>query len=306
MKQEIICRVLTGPTASGKSALGMELAKKYGWAIFCMDSMQIYRGMNIGTAKPTLEDRRAVQHEMLDFLDPKEGYSVSEYRETAEKKVLQLWEKERKEVLFVGGTGLYLQAMMHPMGMGTVPADEKLRRKLNALAETEDGKKQLHSRLRKMDPATAERLPVNDVRRIIRAIEVTQETGIPFSKQPERKENSQFQWKVVSMEMPREVLYARINARVLKMIEAGLENEVRRLLDHGVRPEMQSMQGLGYKEMVHYVKEEWTLDQTIEEIQKGTRHYAKRQITFLKREGEVRYIDAQASNLMNLVTKVLL
>ena len=108
------------------------------------------------------------------------------------------------------------------------------------------------------------------------------------------------------MEMPREVLYARINARVLKMIEAGLENEVRRLLDHGVRPEMQSMQGLGYKEMVHYVKEEWTLDQTIEEIQKGTRHYAKRQITFLKREGEVRYIDAQASNLMNLVTKVLL
>ena len=306
MKQEIICRVLTGPTASGKSALGMELAKKYGWVVFCMDSMQIYRGMNIGTAKPTLEDRRTVRHEMLDLLDPKEGYSVSEYRETAKKKVLQLWEKERKEVLFVGGTGLYLQAMMHPMSMGTVPADEKLRRKLNALAETEDGRKMLHNLLKKMDPVTADRLPVNDVRRIIRAIEVTQGTGIPFSKQPERRDNSQFQWRVAAMEMPREVLYARINARVLKMIKAGLEKEVRGLLEHGVRPEMQSMQGLGYKEMVHYIKEEWTIEQTIEEIQKGTRHYAKRQITFLKREGEARYIDAQASNLTDLATKILL
>ena len=306
MKQEIICRVLTGPTASGKSSLGMELAKKYGWTIFCMDSMQVYREMNIGTAKPTLEDRRAVRHEMLDLLDPKEGYSVSEYRETAERKVLQLWEEERKEVLFVGGTGLYLQAMMHPLGMGSVPADEKLRMELNTLAETEDGKRQLHVILQKLDPVTADRLPMNDVRRIIRAIEVTQGTGIPFSRQPERRGRSQFQWRVVSMEMPREMLYARINARVLKMIEAGLEKEVRGLLAYGVRPEMQSMQGLGYKEMVHYIKKEWTMKQTIEEIQKGTRHYAKRQITFLKREEKVQYIDAQASNLTDVATKILL
>ena len=306
MKDEIICRVLTGPTASGKSALGLELAERHGWVIFCMDSMQIYRGMDIGTAKPTPGDRQRVRHEMLDLLDPKEEYSVSDYRREAEEKVLHLWRTQRKQVLFIGGTGLYLQAMMHPMGMGTVPANEELRSKLKALAETPQGKLQLHSMLERADRKTASRLPVNDVRRIIRAIEVTQATGIPFSEQPPRKDLSPFQWKVAAAAVPRGELYERINSRVLQMLDKGLEAEVRRLLRQGAKPGMQSMQGIGYKEMIRYISGEWTLERTIDEIQKGTRHYAKRQETFLKRENAVCPFESLAGNAIEQAEKILL
>lgn len=304
MKEKIICRVLTGPTASGKTALSLRLAEKHGWEIFCMDSMQIYRGMDIGTAKPTREERARVPHRMIDICDPRDAFSVAAYREQAEALVRQKAE-EGREVLFVGGTGLYLQAMMHPMGMGSVPADEALRAELRALAATEEGKNRLHGMLAEIDPATAARLPAGDVRRTIRAIEVTRGTGIPFSMQPDREEESPFLWRVAATDMPREILYDRINRRVEQMIREGLAEEVRRLLEAGVPPESQSMQGLGYKEMVPYLRGEWPMDKAVEEIQKGSRHYAKRQGTFLRRLEGIRSVDALAADAADRAEYIL-
>ena len=304
MKEKIICRVLTGPTASGKTALSLRLAEKHGWEIFCMDSMQIYRGMDIGTAKPTREERARVPHRMIDICDPRDAFSVAAYREQAEALVRQKAE-EGREVLFVGGTGLYLQAMMHPMGMGSVPADETLRAELRALAATEEGKNRLHGMLAEIDPATAARLPVGDVRRTIRAIEVTRGTGIPFSMHPDREEESPFLWRVAATDMPREILYDRINRRVEQMIHEGLAEEVRRLLEAGVPPESQSMQGLGYKEMVPYLRGEWPMDKAVEEIQKGSRHYAKRQGTFLRRLEGIRSVDALAADAAEQAETIL-
>ena len=231
---KIICRALTGPTASGKSAIAMRLAKEYGWDIICMDSMQIYRRMNIGTAKPTFEDQQAVMHHLLDIREPDETFSVSEYVDAAEKKIRELHQEE-KDFLFVGGTGLYLQAMMHPMGLGIIPANAALRKELNETANIPGGKELLHARLAAADPETAGRLPINDIRRIIRAIEVYEETGIPFSLQPKRTNQSEFEWKVVSTAMDRTLLYRKINERVIHMIDAGLEKEVADLLREGMR-----------------------------------------------------------------------
>jgi tRNA dimethylallyltransferase len=291
MKDRIVCRVITGPTASGKTALSLRMAEKHGWEICCMDSMQIYRGMDIGTAKPTEAERQRVRHHLLDICDPGESFSVTLYREAAESLIRRKWEEERRELLFVGGTGLYLQAMMHPMGMGTVPADEEMRRELHQLADQPGGREKLHVLLEKLDPETAEKLPLNDIRRIVRAIEVTRISGIPFSRQPQREMTSEFTWKVASTSLPREILYERINRRVENMMEQGLEGEVRSLLNRGVSPEAQSMQALGYKELVWYLEGIWPLDRAVEEIRKRTRHYAKRQETFLKREPQIQYIN---------------
>lgn len=296
MNQKIVCRVLTGPTASGKTALSLKMAKEAGWEIACMDSMQVYRSMDVGTAKPTAEERAAVPHHLLDLCDPGEPFSVSLYRERAEELIRQK-AAEGKKLLFVGGTGLYLQALMHPMGMGMVAADEGLRVQLHMLAEQPGGREKLHEMLQGLDPETAERLPLNDVRRTIRAIEVSRATGIPFSRQPQRAEGSPFIWRAAALKLPRDILYARINRRVETMMAEGLEQEVQRLLDSGVPEDAQCMQALGYKEMVRYLKGDWTREKTVEEIQKGTRHYAKRQETFFRRDPEIHWVDALSPDL---------
>ena len=293
--EKIICYALTGPTASGKTELSLRLAEKHGWEIACMDSMQIYRGMDIGTAKPTVEEQGRVRHHLLDICNPADSFSVAAYRERAEA-LIRRKAAEGKPLLFVGGTGLYLRAMMHPLGMGAVPADAGLRGELNALAERPAGKEALHRMLEELDPETAVRLPLNDVRRTIRAIEVSQATGIPFSRQPQREEASEFEWRGAALDLPRDVLYERINRRVQEMVRRGLAEEVRGLLDRGVPREAQSMQALGYKEMILYLDGIWSLEKTIEEIQKGTRHYAKRQGTFLRREPDIVYLDALSPN----------
>jgi len=288
----IICRVLTGPTASGKTEIAIRLAKESGWDILCMDSMQIYRRMNIGTAKPSPEEMEGVPHHLLDLCEPTDRFSVSDYRDTAEKLIYQLAKQDR-EVLFVGGTALYLQAIMHPIGMGQVSANVELREELHRLAETPKGKTELHERLRKLDPVTAKRLPLNDIRRTIRAIEVSEATGIPFSEQPNREKPTAFKWKVVSTAMERPHLYERINERVTKMIKSGLKDEVALLLAEGVSEESQSMQGLGYKEMIPCIRGEYSIEDAAERIRLGTRHYAKRQMTFLRREETIQYVDTE-------------
>lgn len=300
-----ILRVLTGPTASGKSALGLRLAEEMGWDILCMDSMQIYRGMDIGTAKPTPEERRRVPHHLLDLCDPAETFSVSAWRDAAEEKLHQL-RSEGREALLVGGTGLYLQALLHPMAMGNVPADEELRQRLKAEALEPGGREALHRRLEALDPDTAARLPVNDIRRVIRAIEVAETTGIAFSRQPQREEAPRFRCRLVSTRMTREILYQRINRRVIDMADHGLAWEVRSLLENGVPEDAQSMQGLGYKEMIPFVKGHCTLDQALYAIQLGSRHYAKRQITFLKREPEMQYVDVLEPNAYERLRSIMI
>ena len=296
MKEKILCRVLTGPTGSGKSDIALQLAKEEGWDILCMDSMQVYRGMDIGTAKPTKEERAAVPHYLLDLCDPAEPFNVSQYIEAAEQLIPELHEKGR-EVLFVGGTGLYLEGLMRPMSMGSVPANEELRAELREMASSSDGKLKLDARLRKSDPETADKLPLNDIRRRIRAIEVYEATGIPFSKQENRPEESPFRWIPVSLRTGREELYRRINLRVLKMIREGLADEVRSLIGNGVPEDAQSMQAIGYKEMIPYLHGAYSLENAIEEIRKRTRHYAKRQMTYLKRMNEIRYVDTESENI---------
>ena len=305
MNEKIICRAVTGPTGSGKTELSLRLAEKHGWEIACMDSMQIYRGMDIGTAKPTAEEQARVKHHLMDICDPTESFSVTMYREKAEALVREKWEREGKEILFVGGTGLYLQAMMHPMGMGTVPADEGMRQELHSMAGKPGGKEKLHEMLRELDPDTASRLPLGDIRRTIRAIEVSRVTGIPFSRQPNLEEPSSFTWRVMAMDMSREILYDRINRRVERMIQAGLKEEVRGLIEHGVPRDAQSMQAIGYKEMVMHLDGIWDMERTIAEIQKGTRHYAKRQGTFLRREPMIQYVDALADDPLTLAERHL-
>ena len=307
MTEQIVCRVITGPTASGKTSLSVRLAQEQGWDILCMDSMQIYRRMDIGTAKPTKEEMGGVCHYLMDICEPTDTYSVADYRDEAEKLILHLAEKSRN-VLFVGGTVLYLQALMHPMGMGMTPANNELRASLNAMAETEDGRAALHERLRRVDPVTAQKLPVNDVRRIIRAIEVWEATGIPFSEQPKRENENdkRFSWKVVSTEMDRTLLYDRINQRVTDMIRKGLKNEVASLLEEGVPEDARSMNGLGYKEMIPCIRGEYSVEEAAEMIRKGTRHYAKRQMTFLRREESIHYVRTDRDDAYDEIRRYLL
>ena len=292
MPDKIRCRVLTGPTGAGKTELALRIAEENRWDIICMDSMQIYRRMDIGTAKPTKEEQTRVTHHMVDIIEPEASFSVSQYRDQAEAITREL-AKAGREALFVGGTGLYLEAMIHPMAMGSAPANPERRAELKRLAETEKGKKALHSILETLDPQTAERLPINDVRRTIRAIEVTENTGIPFSRQPAREEDSPFEWTMVSLTMEREKLYRRINQRVTRMIELGLKEEVAGLLRDGVPEDAQSMSGIGYRQMIPCVHGETSTEEAAEEIRLASRHYAKRQMTFLRRIPEVIYLDAE-------------
>ncbi len=303
MEKKITCLVLTGPTASGKSELGFRMAREHGWEIICMDSMQIYRGMDIGTAKPTRAEQEAVPHHLLDICDPQETYSVSGYIEDAEKTVREIASRGRQS-LFVGGTGLYLEGLVRGMSLGNVPADETLRAELHAMAEAPEGRRMIDERLRKCDPETADRLPMNDLRRRIRAIEVSETTGIPFSRQPGRTSESPFEWRIAGTRMEREHLYGRINRRVDRMIEAGLEEEVRRLIEEGVPEDAQSMQAIGYKEMIPAVRGEYSLEAAAEEIRKRTRHYAKRQMTYLKRIESVRYADPEADDAYKKIEEI--
>lgn len=306
MSDQIVCRVLTGPTASGKTEIGIRLALEMGWHIVCMDSMQIYRRMDIGTAKPTVNEMQGVPHHMLDICEPTDTFTVADYRDKAERIVTEIHEQLQKEVLFIGGTVLYLRAMIHPMGMGQVQPDPELRKQLNQTAMTEEGKREIHRRLERLDPATAARLPLNDIRRVIRAIEVSEATGIPFSRQPSREMPDRFKWRLVSTAMDRQTLYTRIDKRVSAMIQKGLADEVAGLLAEGVPEDSQSMSGLGYKEMIPYIRGQCSLEEAAGMIRTGTRHFAKRQMTFLRKEENLHYICTENTHAYEDIRRILL
>ena len=295
------CWVLTGPTASGKTALSIRLAKEFDCEILCMDSMQIYRRMNIGTAKPTAEEMEGIPHHMIDVAEPDESFSVARYQEMAEACIADI-QARGKRALLVGGTGLYLHALRQPMAMGDVGGDDAIRSELEQIAAQEGGRQHLHDMLKTIDPITAARLHMNDVRRVVRALEVYRLTGIPFSQQTQPQTPSRFHYKVASLTMDRVLLYARIEKRVDMMMEQGLVDEVRSLLDSGISADCQAMKAIGYKEIVPFIRGEATWERTDYLLKLNTRHYAKRQLTWMRHEEDVFWVDSLSNNAYDHLT----
>ena len=293
---------VAGPTASGKSDLGLKLAQRLGGEIVCMDSMQIYRRMDIGTAKPTAQERALLPHHMLDVADPTEAYAVADYAVAAERVIAEILSRGRTPIL-VGGTGLYLKALMDGLSLGGAGGDERLRAELNALADEPGGKERLHARLAAVDPETAARLHPNDRRRVIRAIEVYEQTGVPMSRQNHAAQERPFRVLPLALDWPRELLYARLETRVHRMMEMGLLSEVRALLESGVAPAAQSMQGIGYKELIPAAMGQDDVNRAVWDIIVHTRHYAKRQGTWLRAEPRCVWLDARDAD--GLLSKAL-
>ena len=292
---------IVGPTASGKTALSLPVARALGTEIVCMDSMQIYRGMDIGTAKPTSAERALTPHHMLDFLSPDQEYSVSQYASDARRVIESI-----RMPLLVGGTGLYLQALSLPTDFGAVGGDEEIRKKYHAIADAE-GARAVHSRLRAVDPASAEKLHPNDLRRVIRALEVYELTGTPLSAQTmPGPEDAPYCFLLYAVDLPRDALYARVDRRVDEMMAAGLLDEVRALLEGGLSPDAQSMQGLGYKELAPVVLAGAPLADAVSLIKLRTRHFAKRQLTWFKRDGRIRWLPWQPGEPVEpLIAKII-
>ena len=299
MKPKVLC--IVGPTASGKSALGMTLAKKMHGEIICMDSMQVYRRLDIGTAKPTLQEQADIPHHLVDIREPNEAYTVAQYAQDA-KRVIEDVTRRSKLPVMVGGTGFYLRALTHGLNLGGVPSNPQIRERLKAEAQSKAGKTRLFDRLKVVDPQSAARLHENDIARVSRALEVYELTGIPFSAQKQPAFESPFDFCIIGTAWIREQLYSRINARVDTMITGGLMDEVKALLDDGVSPQAQAMQGIGYKELVPVLCNKFPLKQAIHDIKRNSRHYAKRQLTWFRRDESIQWIDMAAANVQ---TKVL-
>lgn len=293
---------VAGPTASGKSDLGLALARRLDGEVICMDSMQIYRRMDIGTAKPTAQERAMVPHHMLDVADPTEAYAVADYAVAAERVIAGILSRGKVPIL-VGGTGLYLKALMDGLSLGGAGGDERLRAELNALADEPGGKERLHARLAAVDPETAARLHPNDRRRVIRALEVYEQTGVPMSRQNHAAQDRPFRVLPLALDWPRELLYARLETRVHRMMEMGLLSEVRALLESGVAPAAQSMQGIGYKELIPAAMGQDDVNRAVWDIIVHTRHYAKRQGTWLRAEPRCVWLDARDAD--GLLSKAL-
>ena len=290
-RPRVLC--VTGPTASGKSELALRAALAVGGEIVCMDSMQVYRGMDVGTSKPTRGERDRVTHHLLDVADPAGPYSVAQYARDAEAAVRGVLNRGRLPVL-CGGTGLYLRALSGGMDFGFAPSDPAVRAAWQDLASRQ-GPDALHALLMERDPESARRLHPNDLRRVIRALEVLELTGRPFSAQRGAgAQEGPWDLRVFALHWPREALYARINARVERMLREGLAEEVRSLLDRVVSPDAQSMQGLGYKEMIPCLRGECDLEQAKETISRRTRNYAKRQLTWFRADERVRWMEGAA------------
>ena len=283
---------LVGATASGKTVLSLALAQSLGCEILCMDSMQIYRRMDIGTAKPTPAEQAAAPHHLLDIVEPTEAFSVAQYVEAAHDVIRGVLARGHIPLL-VGGTGLYLRGLSLPMDYGGLPSDPALRAELQALLDR-DGAQRMHELLAEIDPPTAARLHPNDTRRVIRAIEIYRLTGAPMSahRVPDAADGP-YDFQVFAIDWPRAELHRRINLRVDQMMADGLPAEVQSLLNSGVTPEMQSMQGLGYKELAPVLLRGAPLADAVEQIKTGTRNYARRQLIWFRRDTRVRWIASE-------------
>ena len=281
--------ILTGPTAVGKTDLSIKLSKSLNAEIISADSMQIYKYMDIGSAKVTKEEMDGVVHYMIDEVTPDVPFSVSEFQMRSEKYIEEI-NKKGKNVLITGGTGLYLNSLIYNMDFAKSNANNEIREKLEQeLAE--NGIDYMHEKLRGLDEEAANRIHKNNTKRVIRAIEVCMsgQKMNDFSK--DLRYNEKYKPIIIVLNRDREVLYQRINKRVDIMLENGLLDEVKKLLEMGYTKDMISMQGIGYKEMIKYLDGEYTYDEAVEIIKRDSRRYAKRQITWFKRYQDAKWFD---------------
>ena len=286
--------ILTGPTAVGKTALSIALAKALDTGIISADSMQVYKHMDIGSAKITAEEMQGVPHALVDVYEPDEEFHVVQFQHDAKAAMEQLWAKN-KLPLVVGGTGFYIQALLYDIDFTAEDADRALREKYEKLA-AEQGPQALHKLLSAVDPQSAEDIHANNVKRVIRALEFYEKTGTPISEHnaTERAKCSPYGFAYFVLTDRREQLYARIDARVDAMMEQGLLEEVKALKRMDYTRDMVSMQGLGYKELLAYLDGECTLEEAVYIIKRDTRHFAKRQLTWFRRERDVIWVDKSA------------
>jgi len=282
--------ILLGPTGAGKSRLAIEWAEELGGEIISADSMQVYRYMDIGTAKPGVADQKRVRHHLIDLVTPDQPFHAALYRTLGRKTIDHLHEN-KTPIWVVGGTGLYIKTLSE--GIFKSPKiDPSLRENLKREAR-EKGTETLYERLKKGDPKTALSLHPNDLFRIVRALEVLDSTGIPISfyREQHRFGEKPYATLKIGFEMNRNVLYQRIDDRVDQMMERGLLQEVERLMEMGYGPELKPMQSLGYKQMAQYLLKQIDLDEAVRQIKRNTRHYAKRQMTWFKSDPEIRWWD---------------
>lgn len=285
--------ILTGPTAAGKTELSIRLSKAVGGEIISADSMQVYKKMDIGTAKITPEEMDGIEHYLVDELEPDEEFHVVRFQQMARQAVQKIYEKGKIPVV-VGGTGFYIQALLYDIDFSDEDTDCEYRDRLRRLAD-EKGKEFLHKMLAQVDPESAQAIHQNNIKRVVRALEFYEKTGTKISihNEQERNKESGYNFVYFVLTHEREILYERINKRVDRMMEAGLIDEVRQLADEGYTKDMVSMQGIGYKEVFDYLEGRQNMSETAERIKKDTRHFAKRQLTWFKREREVVMINRQ-------------
>lgn len=279
-----------GPTAVGKTKVSIDLAKKLNTEIISGDSMLVYKDMNIGTAKPSSSEQSNIPHHLIDILEPQADFSVVDFTELASKCITTI-NSQGKIPILAGGTGLYVKALLEGYQFNPTPSDEKLRAQLDQLAK-EYGNQYLHDRLTKLVPETAARLHPNDLRRVIRALEVFYLSGDTVSQQKRiEQHNLLYDTVIIGLSMERSLLYERINQRVDIMIAQGLVDEVASLLKCGISSNCQAMQGIGYKEIVRYLKKEIDLPTAIDNIKQATRHFAKRQLTWYRKMPYITWFD---------------
>ena len=285
--------ILTGPTAVGKTKASIGLAKAVDGEIISADSMQVYRHMDIGSAKIKPEEMEGIPHHLIDVLEPDDEFHVVKFQQLAKKAMREIWERGHIPIV-TGGTGFYIQALLYDIDFDENEKEDACRKELEAYAR-EHGAEALHEKLALVDPASAEMIHPNNIKRVIRALEFNHQTGekISIHNEQERQKKSPYQFRYYVLSLPREILYDRINRRVDMMRRDGLVDEVKGLLQQGITPNMVSMQGLGYKEIIDALQGSCSFEEAFERIKRETRHFAKRQFTWFRRERDVTWIDKE-------------
>ena len=295
--------VIAGPTASGKTGIGIECAKRFNGEIISADSMQIYKGMNINTAKVTEQEQDGIVHHMLDVVDPSSEYSVSEYRDHARKIIDDIIARGKTPII-VGGTGLYIRGIIYDYEFTNSQKNEAIRQKYEQVL-SEHGSEYLHNLLKQVDPQSAEEIHPNNTKRVIRALEIFDTTGNQKSSL-KREPTKVYDYALIVLDMPRDTLYERINLRVDLMIKDGALQEAKHFIDT-VPTDAQSMQAIGYKEFAPYFKGEKTLGQVTDDLKQATRNYAKRQITYFKGFADAHWINplTQKQQIFDIIEEKL-
>ena len=294
MKKPLI--VLTGPTAIGKTSLSISLAKAVNGEIISADSMQVYKHMDIGSAKIRPEEMKGVPHYLVDVLEPEEEFHIVKFQQMAKAAMKEIYGKGKIPIL-VGGTGFYIQAVTRDIDFTEAKQEDAYRLELEALAE-EKGAEYLHEMLQKVDPASAESIHAHNVKRVIRALEFYHQNGTPISahNEEQKAQESPYNLAYFVLNGPREILYDRIDRRVDQMLEEGLVKEVEKLKEMGCHRGMVSMQGLGYKEILACLEGEYPLEEAVRILKRDTRHFAKRQLTWFRREKDVIWVNKEEFN----------